>query len=222
MNTHTTRRSLLRLGTGALAYGAGAAAVAGGLALAGEAKGATPCVNRAAWDRTMAAYLAAKAKFTATDRLHDRVYAAWTADIPKLDGIDTDEFWPMTKAQILRLDPDVYEHERFESGTWFPTEKEAARFRAAIESLRDHHRQCRANDERHGIDAIGERHDAECNAMCDLESELMGMPAPDLQAVAWKLAIILAPNDDGHTGSFHVDYVQPVLADVRRLSGGEA
>lgn len=42
MNTNTTRRSLLRLGTGALAYGAGAAAVAGGLAIAGEAKGATP------------------------------------------------------------------------------------------------------------------------------------------------------------------------------------
>ncbi|GEM71124.1 hypothetical protein SAQ01S_08900 [Sphingomonas aquatilis NBRC 16722] len=42
MTTSTTRRSLLRLGTGALAYGAGAAAVAGGLALAGEAKGAEP------------------------------------------------------------------------------------------------------------------------------------------------------------------------------------
>jgi hypothetical protein len=41
MDTNTTRRSLLRLGTGALAYGAGAAAVAGGFALAGEAKGAT-------------------------------------------------------------------------------------------------------------------------------------------------------------------------------------
>jgi hypothetical protein len=42
MNTNTTRRSLLRLGTGALAYGAGAAAVAGGFALASEAKGAAP------------------------------------------------------------------------------------------------------------------------------------------------------------------------------------
>lgn len=42
MDTNTTRRSLLRLGTGALAYGAGAAAVAGGFALAGEAKGAAP------------------------------------------------------------------------------------------------------------------------------------------------------------------------------------
>jgi len=42
MSTTTTRRSLLRLGTGALAYGAGAAAVAGGVALAGEARGATP------------------------------------------------------------------------------------------------------------------------------------------------------------------------------------
>lgn len=42
MTTNTTRRSLLRLGTGALAYSAGAAAVAGGFALAGEARGATP------------------------------------------------------------------------------------------------------------------------------------------------------------------------------------
>lgn len=51
MDKNTTRRSLLRLGTGAIAYGAGAAAVAGGLAIAGEARGASlPSVSPALFE----------------------------------------------------------------------------------------------------------------------------------------------------------------------------
>ncbi len=45
MTQTTTRRGLLRMGTSVAAYGAGAALVAGGCALAGEAKGATPAVS---------------------------------------------------------------------------------------------------------------------------------------------------------------------------------
>lgn len=222
MDTNTTRRSLLRLGTGALAYGAGAAAVTGGVALAGEAESATLSPDRRAWDRTMTAYTKAAATFTVTDQLHDKVYAAWKADAPSADTIDLGEFWPMTATQVARMDPDKYEQERFASGAWFPTDKEAARFRAAVESVRDYHRQIAASEQRHGIDAIGERHDADCNVMCDLEAELMAMPAPDIAAVAWKLGRIFTPNDEGFTSSYGHKYVQPVLDDVRRLSGGEA
>jgi hypothetical protein len=222
MDTNTTRRSLLRLGTGALACGAGAAAVAGGVALAGEAKSAAPSPDRRAWDRTMTAYNKAAATFAVTDRLHDQVYAAWRADAPTTDAIDLAEFWPMTAAQVARMDPDKYERERFASGAWFPTEAEAARFRAAVESVREYHRQIAAGEQRHGMDAISERHDADCNVMCDLEAELMAMAAPDIAAVAWKLGRILSPDDEGLTASYKHSYVQPVLADVRRLSGGEA
>ncbi len=45
MTQTTTRRGLLRMGTSVAAYGAGAALIAGGCALAGEAKGATPAVS---------------------------------------------------------------------------------------------------------------------------------------------------------------------------------
>jgi hypothetical protein len=106
MDTNTTRRSLLRLGTGAIAYGAGAAVVAGGVALAGEAKSATLSPGRRAWDRTMTAYTKAAATFAVTDQLHDKVYAAWKADAPSTDTIDLGEFWPMTAAQVARMDPD--------------------------------------------------------------------------------------------------------------------
>lgn len=67
MDTNTTRRSLLRLGTGALAYGAGAAAVAGGVALAGEAKGAGPQRISPELTRLLDQYAAA-------DRTLDRWY----------------------------------------------------------------------------------------------------------------------------------------------------
>ncbi len=67
MSTNTTRRSLLRLGTGALAYGAGAAAVAGCVALAGEAKGAGPQRISLELARLLDQYVAA-------DRTLDRWY----------------------------------------------------------------------------------------------------------------------------------------------------
>ncbi|WP_294211339.1 hypothetical protein [uncultured Sphingomonas sp.] len=70
MTTNTTRRSLLRLGTGALAYGAGAAAVAGGLALAGEAKGAMPAVDRRAWDLAETTFNKARSELETFNDLH--------------------------------------------------------------------------------------------------------------------------------------------------------
>jgi hypothetical protein len=47
MNAHTTRRQLLRFGTSAAAYAAGAAIVAGGATIASEARGATPSISPA-------------------------------------------------------------------------------------------------------------------------------------------------------------------------------
>ena len=45
MSTTTTRRNLLRIGTTAAAYAAGASIVTGGIALASQAKGAAPAVS---------------------------------------------------------------------------------------------------------------------------------------------------------------------------------
>ena len=57
--TATTRRDLLRFGTSAAAYAAGAAIVTGSIALAGEAKGAT--IPEARWQRLCVDYEAARA-----------------------------------------------------------------------------------------------------------------------------------------------------------------
>lgn len=68
--TATTRRDLLRIGTSAAAYAAGAAIVTGGIALAGEAKGATPAVSPA-----LTALIAEVDRLVAaSDDLHERVY----------------------------------------------------------------------------------------------------------------------------------------------------
>ena len=59
----TTRRDLLRFGTSAAAYAAGAAIVTGGIALAGEAKGAVPGPDRRAWDAASKRCADAKAAY---------------------------------------------------------------------------------------------------------------------------------------------------------------
>lgn len=86
MDTNTTRRNLLRFGTTAAAYAAGASIVTGGIALASQAKGAeVPAVNREAWDR---AYRAMTIASIADDAINARYEAS---DTPGRDALE-DEY----------------------------------------------------------------------------------------------------------------------------------
>lgn len=53
---------------------------------------------------------------------------------------------------------------------------------------------------------------------CDLQSELLGVDAPDNAALKWKLEILLGDRDAICWGDNTVD---PLMADVRRLLGGD-
>lgn len=85
MDINTTRRNLLRIGTTAAAYAAGASIVTGGIALASQAKGATlPAVDRTEWDRAFKAMLAANA-------VSDAAEVQW--DCAKEAGTETDALY---------------------------------------------------------------------------------------------------------------------------------
>lgn len=225
MDTNTTRRSLLRLGTGALAYGAGAVAVAGGVALAGEAKGASLPADRRAWDAAFKRCADAKLAFDRDYAAYDRVYEAWHAAQPDGRDVDLTAFHMIPRAVVLRsINPDEHEQEMFAKIglSWFPNEQEKARARASIESLRAHRRDVKAHAARCRVDELGERNDQMLDDWTDAQDDLMKLPAPDLAAVEWKLQYLFALNTDGETSGWAGRTVAPVLADVRRLSGGEA
>lgn len=57
-------------------------------------------------------------------------------------------------------------------------------------------------------------------AVADAESDLMGMPAPQRQALLWKLEKLLEITGDS-TPSWSADYAAQTLADMRRLLAGE-
>jgi hypothetical protein len=86
-DTNTTRRGLLRLATSALAYGAGATAVtATGFAIS-EAKGATPAMDRRAWDAALTDYRAMRDRLDALpldSGLNDQACDAMCASLDRL------------------------------------------------------------------------------------------------------------------------------------------
>lgn len=54
-------------------------------------------------------------------------------------------------------------------------------------------------------------------SVCETESRLIEMPAPDLSALRWKLERLLAIDPDGTTSGWHGDYVRQTASDIARL-----
>lgn len=68
-------------------------------------------------------------------------------------------------------------------------------------------------------DAVADEQERLCDAYCNAQTELMGMPAPDRAALRWKLDLLLEPDADGSTGSWSRDYIRQTVADYQRLLG---
>ncbi|WP_203309621.1 hypothetical protein [Sphingomonas beigongshangi] len=210
MSANTTRRALLRLGTGALAYGAGAAAVAGGFAIAGEAKGAeTERPGRAAWDRALAAYRAAVA---ASDRHYADVEKPANEKLQRRAPFAgcffevTDQTGRTVRHRWSPNDPDAYE-------TMPPGSVHAAKAREVKAAWQAHQRAASTL----GMDAIRKRSNELYEAIGPAEDALFQTQAPDLDAVLVKLDRLWSERD------YNIpEYSDHVMADVRRLAGREA
>lgn len=214
----TNRRQLL---TGAAAYSAGAAIVAGGAALASEAKGAT--LDRSAWDRALREHARAAAAIEAHAPAVQRAHDDWRANAPTGDNVEMEVFFPLTRRHVLeRVDPDKFEQDLFSSigVNWHPREADKAKARAQIQTLRDYHAAQQAARDRFSVDAVFQRESELDEALCASIDTLLQMPAPDADALAWKLNELFSPTDDGETASWSHDYVKQTLADAVRLAGG--
>ena len=218
MDKHTaSRRQLLKVAS----YGAGAAIVAGGAALAGEARSAT--VDRSAWDVAMARYQAADAASRADDKRFSAIHAAWEASRPSLDTIDW-KFFVFADRRHIAFHADIDEMEQKHlsgEGKWWWGGKE--RHVAAFQSVRDFRERNRQHDRAHGINEASDRNDALGEQSSLALDVLIEMPAPDAAALAWKLRYLLeAEDDEGCTPAWAHFYIRPVLADLSRFAGEAA
>ncbi len=218
---NTTRRALLGAATTALAYAGGAAIVGGAAVVASEAKGET--LDRSAWDRAMRSYEQAKAENDAFDSIYEPLRLEWQANEPSGSTVEMDAFFPYSRAHVLgRVDPDEFERDLFGriGRSWWPTEAEKAKTRAQIGTLRDYHAAKRRNRERFGIDAAYERSVALDEAVSEAIDVLIELPAPDADALQWKLQYLFEPNRDGDAAGWTHSYIKQTLADAVRLAGG--
>lgn len=69
---------------------------------------------------------------------------------------------------------------------------------------------------RTAVDDSNEQADAEYDA----RNRLLQMPAPDADALAWKIEYFFSPDREGYIESFAHSYVKQTLVDAVRLAGG--
>jgi hypothetical protein len=66
-------------------------------------------------------------------------------------------------------------------------------------------------------DIVTEIHETLVEAACDAEDALMRLPAPDLEALHFKLSKLIDIEDGDCTSSWSADYARPALMDCHRL-----
>ena len=222
----TTRRSLIRLGTIAAAYAAGAAIITGGIAAVSTAKGAEPAISPAL-AKLLAHYAAADARL-------DRFYAeAWNPACDRcnaiveaiphvekesapLDGTSSAVRWSTADKHSIghaRGIASIPNRLQSQTEAWQRRRREARSFYAA--HLQRERALARAHRET-GLDAADAEErilDAAANAHYDA---ITAFPCLTIADLAAKLDHI------DRSGTEPLNLLQIVVADVRRLSGGEA
>lgn len=236
---NTTRRDLLRIGTSAAAYAAGAAIVVGGAALVSEARSAAPAVNprllkaialrdraEAAADRfdeqvhtpALKAFGAARDALPPVDPVpHESVATTFINAFGDKVRLSTERVGSTAIARRLRKDPTWAD---FGDEKWRQAHREVealAERRNAIVAAREAERNAAVEQlsHRHGIDGFYARADALSDREYALWRTAMDMPATGLPDVLVKLEFAQRTR-----GSEMADTVLEAMhADIRRLAG---
>ncbi len=213
MSNHTTtRRDLLRIGTTAAAYAAGASIVTGGIALASQAKGAVlPAASSAAWDRAHAAYVTAS---KATDDHWVQIEEPAVLELERRaprppKSFEVTALNGQTMSFAFEPDqPDAWEMSgrqhrdagRALKAQWYAYQRDYPVARAGL-----------------NIDAISKASTDLLNVCSDAEDTLFATPAPHMDAVRIKLELLWQRGREQCPG-----FNAMVLADVQRLASQAA
>lgn len=224
--TATTRRDLLRFGTSAAAYAAGAAIVTGGIALAGEAKGAMPSVSP-----ELTALIAEVDRLAAaSDDLHERVYmpararmlaaveqAQRTLPHTSVEAGNTVSGQPLVWTTADRTHVAMAKtiaRRKADPGPFSPGYISAARTLTAAHLRRERAIAAVANS--HGVSAMVDQCDALNDATAQAEERVADFAASTLADLHAKVAF-MHRRDMGNG----MDRVATVLADLDRLASVE-
>lgn len=197
------------------AIGAGLLAVPAAVTAATIVAPTAAPVDRAEWDNAMREWVAIKGPLDEAEARYHDAYAAYDEALP-LEP-DTRAFYPRHRLEVLNTaDLDALEQEAREAGPPFVTTRLAAiaelrRYRATERTLNDHHQ----------VDQLSDHLETLSGPFYELESRLMRMPAPDHQALLWKLEHALS-TEGGSLNTYTADYMASTQADMRRLLGKEA
>lgn len=219
--TQTTRRNLLRIGTTAAAYAAGAAIVTGGAALASQAKGATPTGLSPGFAQALAAFAAAQRNASSHEALIvGPTRARWLAAkdavphatiAPGSSWRGSHVFWSTDNYQALSIAKGIVADHPRTSRT-----HDVIRARKLVAA---DHRRARAIarvGRTTGIHAAIDESDRLGDLLVAAEDAVCAFPATTLGDLEAKLAFFverdLAQNDGN---------VELALADVRRLLSQE-
>jgi hypothetical protein len=182
---------------------------------------ATQQPSRAAWDKAMAVHLGAVAASKAFDLEYDRIstaHAAAVDAVPHVTVSNPDRGRTLTTANRfdLPMARSSARELRYVKTCAYEGVKQDHAFLVAAEKREA---KIAKIDRRFNWDAVNEHTDALANAICETEAVLLDMPAPDGEALQWKVNRLYKPGD----GIWSEGVEDQTHADLHRfLSTGRA
>ncbi len=155
----------------------------------------------------------------------DAARAAKAADKPDTSNVDWEGLagvLPSLKANYHLIDIDAVRADterHIAHGYWRHNPGHPLRRLAALDQLEAHRAAVAEHDRRHASRSTvaADRYDAAITHAYLAEKRLIDMPAPHAAALLWKIERLINDEGDGCTASWSIDYVEPMLADARRL-----
>lgn len=190
------------------------------------AESAAPIIDTRSWDAAMSVLVNAEAAYAADCRAFASIEAAYRAACPSEDAVEWDALLEGRAARWPAFNIDAAEaktKEQIKQGFFQGGRlKDLARRRlAAYDQLRAYQAVKATADRRLGYRLASDRNSALGAAASEAEDALLAMPAPHLSALLWKIERLMF-DENGETVSWSFSYIEPMLADARRLLGGAA
>lgn len=184
-----------------------------------ENKSAAATPSRKEWDAALAAMREADAKANKALVESARIEAAYLAEAEKVPHfIGKDDPYSGITAKLTTSNPEHIRHARrsirdvihYEDLPGIPEHMEACR--ELVEAAEAREQQLRAIDQKLGRTAASERYDAAVDRLCEAKDRLIAMPAPDGDALFWKLDYLFFSEN-----YWQKDFVGQTVEDARRL-----
>jgi hypothetical protein len=181
-------------------------------------------IDRSEWDRKFAALERKRAETSAASAAETAARTRYEAARPSPDMVDMHAFHMMRRDEVARcLDVEKYwrRYLSSEGQWWFSPNPEAckARTRASIDSVLEFRRLDAEAERATGYAAASETYERLATEECDLHTALIQTPAPDAEALLWKLEELFGEvrGEDRSCDPWTGVLVEPVMADARRL-----